>query len=82
MLEELGELREGPPPHSGRHCDPGPCPLHNPTEHHMQAWPMLHGSAVNLTVRRCPHGLLHPDPDDPRWRATPHACDGCCEPPA
>jgi hypothetical protein len=34
--------------------------------------PVFHGSRVNLTVRRCDHGRLHPDPDDVRWGAAIH----------
>lgn len=82
---ELGMLVAGVVDHSARHCDgDGACPTHDPTKHHMRGWPQFHGDTMRLTVRECPHGMLHPDPDDRRWRqAVGHAqeCDGCCAPP-
>lgn len=82
----LGPLSSGVAEHSARHCDTDPaCPRHEPTAHHMREWPVYHGQEANLTVRRCPHGALHPDPDDARWgRAVKHQadCDGCCAPPS
>ena len=79
----LDAVRPGVSDHLTKHCDGGPCPLHDQTAHHMRSWPQLHGRVMNLTVRECPHGALHPDPDDLRWgRPAEHAhaaeCDGCC----
>lgn len=79
----LDALRPGVSQHTGPQCDGGPCPAHNQSRHHMLGWPQFHGKAMNLTVRECRHGRLHPDPDDPRWSrpdAAAHAaeCDGCC----
>lgn len=79
---ELGPLRPGVVPHNGKHCDTdGSCPYHDPTDHHMRGWPMYHGARVRLTVRECPHGVLHPDPDDQRWGPRIHECDDCCRTP-
>lgn len=70
-----------------------PCAIHNPSEHHMTRW------GVIITIpdriwRKCPHGVLHPDPDwrnqvrqtlgnGPVYRQTGlhDECDGCCRPP-
>ena len=84
--EDLGRLLRGVIEHSARHCDDNPtCPTHNPTEHHMRRWPQFHGSRSSLTLRECPHGRLHPDPDDVRWGNARQEhidteCDGCCDP--
>lgn len=67
-------------PHSRSNCDPGPCVVHNPTNHHMRDWPTLYRFDRGMTERTCPHGIGHPDPDDPSTD-TVHGCDGCCTPP-
>lgn len=81
-VHDFGLLVTGVVDHSPRHCDGDrACPAHDPTEHHMRGWPQWHGSLLRLTMRECPHGLLHPDPDDTRWYDGGHECDGCCRPP-
>ena len=78
---ELGPLVPGVVDHSPRHCDGDPaCPRHDPTDHAMRRWPQWHGTDLTLTLRECPHGELHPDPDDRRWGSGKHDCDGCCRP--
>lgn len=77
--------------HTVDQCQPQPCCIHSPTQHHMAAWkPAWHDAYGNMW-RRCPHGNLHPDPDDHNyWRTRnahaarirfTHVCDGCCQPP-
>ena len=64
----------------GEHC----C-IHNPSQHHMVAWPTLWRSDRRLMERVCTHGIGHPDPDHiaflpkdkRRWESV-HGCDGCC----
>jgi hypothetical protein len=40
-----------------------PCCIHDPSEHHMRAWPMNWRSDTGVMERTCPHGTGHPDPD-------------------
>lgn len=59
--------------HAAHICTGSPCPLHNPSEHHMREWELvligrraLGGWPLRLLVlseRRCGHGRMHPDPD-------------------
>lgn len=64
----------------GEHC----C-IHNPSQHHMVAWPTLWRPDRSLMERVCTHGIGHPDPDHiaflpkdkRRWESV-HGCDGCC----
>lgn len=68
----------------GRHCT-----IHNMSDHHMRSFPQV-WDAQRVMWRRCPHGSLHADPDDPNaeltpcWGGTdqppPMFCDGCCNP--
>jgi hypothetical protein len=71
-------------------CAGHPCPMHNPSDHHMVTWP-LHFRAdlsIPLMERICEHGCGHPDPDSlayvkRRFSATwagVHGCCGCCGP--
>lgn len=59
------------------------CTIHNHSDHHMIAWPQNWRSDRGIMERMCPHGIGHPDPDDPktqdRYEAV-HGCDGCCSP--
>lgn len=58
------------------------CTVHNPSDHHMREWEMHY--AKPFMFRVCPHGLLHPDPDDypPPGLIMKHTdCDGCCTTP-
>jgi hypothetical protein len=63
---------------AGEHC----C-IHNPSNHHMVTWPQHWRDDRGLMERICPHGVGHPDPDDPKianeYEAI-HGCDGCCNP--
>lgn len=60
-------------------CKQGPCPVHNPSDHHMRAWPTHWRPDRKIMERLCPHGVGHPDPDCMyAGRDTIHGCDGCC----
>jgi hypothetical protein len=63
---------------------PRPCPIHGRTMHHMRAWPQNWRDDKGVMERQCPHGIGHPDPDDPKTGTAfaIHGCDGCCRPPA
>ncbi len=70
--------------HDYAHCIGGSCPLHNPTRHHMIAWPIILRES-GLMERQCEHGVGHPDPDSLRYvdpygfyALGVHGCDGCC----
>lgn len=67
--------------HDAENCPLGPCPLHHRTEHHMRGWPQHYDSELQLVQRVCPHGTLHPDPDD--RTVVDHECchTGCCAAP-
>ena len=65
--------------HSPDACTGRPCCIHNPSHHHMTSWPQNWRPDRGLTERICPHGIGHPDPDDPTTNRT-HGCDGCCTP--
>jgi hypothetical protein len=67
--------------HSPLNCAGEHCCIHNPSEHHMVGWPQSWDSTKRQMERVCPHGVGHPDPDDPAsgTRAgSVHGCDGCC----
>lgn len=66
--------------HSADKCKGQNCPVHNPSDHHMKDWPQHYRADCGITERICPHGIGHPDPDDPNPDKV-HGCDGCCEPP-
>lgn len=65
--------------HAAKACEGGHCCIHNPSDHHMAAWPLTfrtgraipcptHGDhGLVLTERLCPHGVGHPDPDSLAW---------------
>lgn len=77
----LGALTRGVAEHPPQACDTQfACPLHLPSQHALSRHRVYHGSVTNLTVRRCDHDQLHPDPDDMRWGSgwIDHDCDGCC----
>ena len=72
--------------HAPRHCDGVWCAIHNPSDHHMEFWPLSIDDS-GLMFRECDHGVKHPDPDTARhFKATrgwkdnnlKHECDGCC----
>lgn len=57
------------------------CPIHNRSDHHMRSWPQHWRRGRGLIERLCPHGVGHPDPDDPETLFdSVHGCDGCCSP--
>lgn len=64
--------------HSRSKCRGRACVIHNPSGHSMRGFPTLwRGDWGGFMERVCPHGVGHPDPDDPN--ASPiHGCDGCC----
>lgn len=70
-------------PQAGLVCEGEHCIFHNPSEHHMNTWPISRGGE-----RVCEHGIGHPDPDYLAWlnRIKPdnaggvHGCDLCCRP--
>jgi hypothetical protein len=50
--------------HNAEACADHPCAFHNPSEHHMKAWPLDMNASKDLLVERiCRHGTRHPDPD-------------------
>lgn len=67
--------------HDSSVCAPHPCCVHRPSNHHMKEWPQHYREDTGVTERICPHGVGHPDPDQPwpadDWRWV-HGCDGCC----
>jgi hypothetical protein len=65
--------------HPATQCAGEWCPLHNRSDHHMRDWPQHWRGDRYLMERICPHGVGHPDPDDPSTDRT-HGCDGCCDP--
>lgn len=52
------------------------CVIHNPSGHYMSAWPLTWRQDRLQFERHCPHGIGHPDPDQPGGKV--HGCDGCC----
>ena len=63
------------------------CSVHRPSSHHMRGWAMAWDAPMFTLLRLCPHGRLHPDPDDQAHRVRKgreyiHECDGCCTAPA
>jgi len=70
--------------HDSRACFPNPCCVHRVSNHHMKDWPQNYREDIGVTERICPHGVGHPDPDQPypadsaKWI---HGCDGCCQKP-
>jgi len=63
--------------HYPSECAGRPCPVHARSDHPMRAWPQHWRADRGLMERICPHGVGHPDPDDPSPNRT-HGCDGCC----
>lgn len=71
--------------HAEAYCLP-PCPLHAPTDHHMNTWRLAWWKHRGIMARVCEHLVGHPDPDNIQILAGAddghHArCDGCCTPP-
>lgn len=63
--------------HSHTLCAGENCTIHNQSDHGMAQWPMNFRPDRGIMERLCPHGIGHPDPDDPTLDTT-HGCDGCC----
>ena len=63
--------------HAKGRCHGTACPIHHPTDHPLRDWPTHFRSDRGIMERICPHGVGHPDPDDPTDDRT-HGCDGCC----
>lgn len=63
--------------HDRTACAGRACTIHNPSAHHMSEWSQNFREDRYLMERICPHGVGHPDPDDPN-PDTVHGCDGCC----
>lgn len=59
--------------HNELQCDGEACPVHAPSAHHMNTWPLVYridqavpmdnGKVFVLAKRTCEHGVGHPDPD-------------------
>jgi hypothetical protein len=71
--------------HKQEQCRPGPCSIHNPSDHHMKSWPTHWREDRYLMERICAHGIGHPDPDhishlpiEKRAVESIHGCDGDC----
>lgn len=67
--------------HDERRCAGRPCTIHNPSQHSMSGFPQHFRQDRGLMERTCPHGVGHPDPDDPQTHTRyggVHGCDGCC----
>lgn len=58
-------------------CHGRACVIHAPSDHSMRDFPTHWRSDRGMMERICPHGVGHPDPDDPSDDRT-HGCDGCC----
>lgn len=57
------------------------CTIHNMSNHSMRNFPQHWRADKQLMERTCPHGVGHPDPDDPYSKLKYggiHGCDGCC----
>lgn len=67
--------------HPKTKCKGQHCCIHNPSDHHMKEWPQNWRDDRGIMERICPHGIGHPDPDDPAFKNPingVHGCDGCC----
>lgn len=70
------------------------CCIHSPSDHPLSKAPLDWSGAIKTMFRKCEHGLLHPDPDDMKFKAISmqfslmeaiysvhiDKCDGCCRP--
>lgn len=67
--------------HPPERCDGMVCVVHNPSNHHMAAWPLHWRNDRRIFERLCEHGVGHPDPDCLYDEIeSVHGCDGCCRP--
>ena len=68
--------------HSPEKCIGEYCTMHNRSNHSMRSFPQYWRGDRGIMERTCPHGVGHPDPDDPKttnWAEFVHGCDGCCK---
>lgn len=63
--------------HSEESCLGPHCVIHNQSDHVMREFPTHWREDRGFMERICPHGVGHPDPDDP-FADPIHGCDGCC----
>lgn len=49
--------------HGPRKCSGQACCFHAPSDHPLREAPMIWLRSLNLMMRKCEHGLIHPDPD-------------------
>lgn len=56
------------------------CPIHNESPHHMADWLMYWSGDHGYITRKCPHDIMHCDPDGSAITCTLE-CDECCRPP-
>lgn len=68
--------------HPKRACKGRPCPIHNPSKHHMRYWRLHWRDDRKIFERICPHGVGHPDLDQFEfWESigkASNAIHGCC----
>lgn len=67
--------------HAPEVCEGQDCTIHNMSDHKMRSFKQLWRGDRALMERVCPHGVGHPDPDDPKSKdkyEAVHGCDGCC----
>lgn len=62
--------------HNMSQCRGRACSIHNRSDHALRSFPQVFRSE-GFMERQCPHGVGHPDPDDP-FAPQVHGCDGCC----
>lgn len=68
--------------HGEARCAGAPCPFHNPSDHPLREAPLAWFKELNLMMRQCEHGSLHPDPDSMlhlRFRTFYDGWHPCCE---
>ena len=73
--------------HNKEDCS-GNCPVHNPSDHHMNNWQLNWRQDLGIFERICSCGIGHPDPDSLKYlkSVSPahseglsvHGCCGCC----
>jgi hypothetical protein len=67
--------------HDKGRCAGQYCVVHNRSDHSMRKFPQHFRYDRYLMERICPHGVGHPDFDDPKASdpvESVHGCDGCC----
>jgi len=66
--------------HNETLCDGQKCTIHRRSNHHMRSFKQYWRNDSMIMERICPHGIGHPDPDEPALDTIKysHGCDGCC----